>query len=126
MSSAGSESPALSSLSLDSLVAPDTPIQFDIISPVSEEYAGQAKSAGQGGRFVSGNTRRHQHAVTVGHPGRPNRLFDSMFSMSPSLDLLKEGPTRLGNPETRPLRTVKVCVASPSVCVYTHPPTRAL
>ncbi|XP_046882011.1 DCC-interacting protein 13-alpha isoform X1 [Hypomesus transpacificus] len=50
VSSAGSESPALSSLSLDSLVAPDTPIQFDIISPVSEEYAGQAKSAGQGGR----------------------------------------------------------------------------
>ncbi|RXN10201.1 DCC-interacting 13-alpha isoform X2 [Labeo rohita] len=36
--SAGSESPALSSLSLDSLVAPDTPIQFDIISPVSEEH----------------------------------------------------------------------------------------
>uniref|UniRef100_A0A673Z683 Adaptor protein, phosphotyrosine interaction, PH domain and leucine zipper containing 1 n=1 Tax=Salmo trutta TaxID=8032 RepID=A0A673Z683_SALTR len=50
VSSAGSEtaSPALSVLSLDSLVAPDTPIQFDIISPVSEEYAGQAKAAGQG------------------------------------------------------------------------------
>ncbi|XP_048109826.1 DCC-interacting protein 13-alpha isoform X4 [Alosa alosa] len=47
-SSVGSESPALSSLSLDSLVAPDTPIQFDIISPVSEEYSGQAKSATQG------------------------------------------------------------------------------
>uniref|UniRef100_A0A673Z7Q3 Adaptor protein, phosphotyrosine interaction, PH domain and leucine zipper containing 1 n=1 Tax=Salmo trutta TaxID=8032 RepID=A0A673Z7Q3_SALTR len=52
VSSAGSEtaSPALSVLSLDSLVAPDTPIQFDIISPVSEEYAGQAKAAGQGRR----------------------------------------------------------------------------
>ncbi|KAJ8404117.1 hypothetical protein AAFF_G00344670 [Aldrovandia affinis] len=49
-SSVGSESPAMSSLSLDALVAPDTPIQFDIISPVSEEYTGQAKSAGQGGR----------------------------------------------------------------------------
>ncbi|XP_041743235.1 DCC-interacting protein 13-alpha isoform X2 [Coregonus clupeaformis] len=50
VSSAGSEtaSPALSVLSLDTLVAPDTPIQFDIISPVSEEYAGQAKAAGQG------------------------------------------------------------------------------
>lgn len=51
-SSVGSESPALSTLSLDSLVAPDTPIQFDIISPVSEEYSGQAKSAAQG-RFVT-------------------------------------------------------------------------
>uniref|UniRef100_W5K978 Adaptor protein, phosphotyrosine interaction, PH domain and leucine zipper containing 1 n=1 Tax=Astyanax mexicanus TaxID=7994 RepID=W5K978_ASTMX len=49
-SSAGSESPALSSLSLDSLVAPDTPIQFDIISPVSEDYSTQAKSASQGRR----------------------------------------------------------------------------
>uniref|UniRef100_A0A8C7VEV3 DCC-interacting protein 13-alpha n=1 Tax=Oncorhynchus mykiss TaxID=8022 RepID=A0A8C7VEV3_ONCMY len=50
VSSVGSEtaSPALSVLSLDALVAPDTPIQFDIISPVSEEYAGQAKAAGQG------------------------------------------------------------------------------
>ncbi|XP_067286868.1 DCC-interacting protein 13-alpha isoform X2 [Pseudorasbora parva] len=46
--SVGSESPALSSLSLDSLVAPDTPIQFDIISPVTEEHASQAKSGGQG------------------------------------------------------------------------------
>ncbi|KAM9443908.1 DCC-interacting protein 13-alpha isoform 2-T2 [Clarias gariepinus] len=47
-SSAGSDSPALSSLSLDSLVAPDTPIQFDIISPVSEEATPQAKGAAQG------------------------------------------------------------------------------
>lgn len=46
--SSGSESPALSSLSLDSLVAPDTPIQFDIISPVSEEHTSQAKSGAQG------------------------------------------------------------------------------
>ncbi|XP_048879137.1 DCC-interacting protein 13-alpha isoform X1 [Brienomyrus brachyistius] len=52
-SSQGSDSPALSSLSslsLDSLVAPNTPIQFDIISPVSEECSGQAKSSGQPGR----------------------------------------------------------------------------
>lgn len=45
-----SDSTSLSTLSLDSLVAPDTPIQFDIISPVSEEYAGQAKLPGQTGR----------------------------------------------------------------------------
>ncbi|TSM44159.1 DCC-interacting protein 13-alpha [Bagarius yarrelli] len=49
-SSAGSESPALSSLSLDSLVAPDTPIQFDIISPVSEDSMPQSKGAAQGRR----------------------------------------------------------------------------
>ncbi|XP_038871577.1 DCC-interacting protein 13-alpha-like isoform X2 [Salvelinus namaycush] len=50
VSSAGSEtaSPALSVLSLDALVAPNTPIQFDIISPVSEEDAGQAKAVGLG------------------------------------------------------------------------------
>lgn len=48
--SVGSESPALSSLSLDSLVAPDTPIQFDIISPVSEEHTSQTKSSAQGRR----------------------------------------------------------------------------
>uniref|UniRef100_A0A8C9TMN2 Adaptor protein, phosphotyrosine interaction, PH domain and leucine zipper containing 1 n=1 Tax=Scleropages formosus TaxID=113540 RepID=A0A8C9TMN2_SCLFO len=52
-SSQGSDSPALSSLSslsLDSLVASNTPIQFDIISPVSEETGSQAKTTGQGGR----------------------------------------------------------------------------
>ncbi|XP_074813831.1 DCC-interacting protein 13-alpha isoform X2 [Natator depressus] len=48
--SLGSESAALSALSLDSLVAPDTPIQFDIISPVSEDQPGQAKASGQSGR----------------------------------------------------------------------------
>uniref|UniRef100_A0A8C3BLT2 Adaptor protein, phosphotyrosine interacting with PH domain and leucine zipper 1 n=1 Tax=Cairina moschata TaxID=8855 RepID=A0A8C3BLT2_CAIMO len=48
--SVGSESATLSALSLDSLVAPDTPIQFDIISPVSEDLPGQAKSSGQTGR----------------------------------------------------------------------------
>lgn len=50
----GSEpSPALSVLSLDALVAPETPIQFDIISPVSEENSGQNKTAPQSGRYVS-------------------------------------------------------------------------
>uniref|UniRef100_A0A3Q3GQD3 Adaptor protein, phosphotyrosine interaction, PH domain and leucine zipper containing 1 n=1 Tax=Labrus bergylta TaxID=56723 RepID=A0A3Q3GQD3_9LABR len=43
-------SPALSVLSLDALVAPETPIQFDIISPVSEENSGQSKAAAQSGR----------------------------------------------------------------------------
>ncbi|XP_070696429.1 DCC-interacting protein 13-alpha [Pempheris klunzingeri] len=51
ISSVGSEpSPALSVLSLDALVAPDTPIQFDIISPVSDENLGQSKTAAQSGR----------------------------------------------------------------------------
>uniref|UniRef100_A0A3Q3B613 Adaptor protein, phosphotyrosine interaction, PH domain and leucine zipper containing 1 n=1 Tax=Kryptolebias marmoratus TaxID=37003 RepID=A0A3Q3B613_KRYMA len=46
VSSVGSEpSPALSVLSLDALVAPDTPIQFDIISPVCEDSSGQNKTA---------------------------------------------------------------------------------
>ena len=53
ISSVGSEpSPALSVLSLDALVAPDTPIQFDIISPVSEENSGQNKTTAQSGRCV--------------------------------------------------------------------------
>ncbi|XP_012496320.1 PREDICTED: DCC-interacting protein 13-alpha [Propithecus coquereli] len=61
--SLGSESTNLSALSLDSLVAPDTPIQFDIISPVSEDQPGQAKASGQGGRRTNpfgesgGNTK---------------------------------------------------------------------
>ncbi|XP_019734880.1 DCC-interacting protein 13-alpha [Hippocampus comes] len=51
ISSVGSEpSPALSALSLDALVAPETPIQFDIISPVSEENARHGKTAAQAGR----------------------------------------------------------------------------
>lgn len=52
--SLGSESTNLAALSLDSLVAPDTPIQFDIISPVCEDQSGQAKASGQGGRWVIG------------------------------------------------------------------------
>ncbi|XP_068598373.1 DCC-interacting protein 13-alpha [Brachionichthys hirsutus] len=51
ISSVGSEpSPALPVLSLDALVAPDTPVQFDIISPVSEENSGQSKTAAQPSR----------------------------------------------------------------------------
>ncbi|XP_020777735.1 DCC-interacting protein 13-alpha isoform X1 [Boleophthalmus pectinirostris] len=50
ISSVGSEpSPALSVLSLDALVAPDTPIQFDIISPVTEESGGSQRTSAQSG-----------------------------------------------------------------------------
>ncbi|KAK7899412.1 hypothetical protein WMY93_020265 [Mugilogobius chulae] len=50
ISSVGSEpSPALSVLSLDALVAPDTPIQFDIISPVTEESEGPQRTSAQSG-----------------------------------------------------------------------------
>uniref|UniRef100_A0A6I8SQ17 Adaptor protein, phosphotyrosine-interacting with PH domain and leucine zipper 1 n=1 Tax=Xenopus tropicalis TaxID=8364 RepID=A0A6I8SQ17_XENTR len=45
--SIGSDSSALTALSLDSIVAPDTPIQFDIISPVSEDQSGQPRTPGQ-------------------------------------------------------------------------------
>ncbi|KAM8758334.1 DCC-interacting protein 13-alpha isoform 2-T2 [Rhynchonycteris naso] len=48
--SLGSESTNLAALSLDSLVAPNIPIQFDIISPVCEDQPGQVKASGQGGR----------------------------------------------------------------------------
>ncbi|XP_076985042.1 DCC-interacting protein 13-alpha isoform X4 [Tamandua tetradactyla] len=48
--SLGSESTSLAALSLDSLVAPDTPIQFDIISPVCEDQPGQVKASSQGSR----------------------------------------------------------------------------
>ncbi|XP_040215175.1 DCC-interacting protein 13-alpha [Rana temporaria] len=49
-SSVGSDSSVLTALSLDSIVAPDTPIQFDIISPVSEDQSGQPRTPGQSGR----------------------------------------------------------------------------
>ncbi|XP_072438439.1 DCC-interacting protein 13-alpha isoform X2 [Chiloscyllium punctatum] len=49
-SSVGSESASLSAASLDSIVAPDTPIQFDIISSVSEDLSNQAKISGPGTR----------------------------------------------------------------------------
>ncbi|XP_041047005.1 DCC-interacting protein 13-alpha isoform X1 [Carcharodon carcharias] len=49
-SSLGSESAALSAVSLDSIVAPDTPIQFDIISSVSDDLPNQATTSGQGTR----------------------------------------------------------------------------
>uniref|UniRef100_A0A3B4EQ89 DCC-interacting protein 13-alpha n=1 Tax=Pygocentrus nattereri TaxID=42514 RepID=A0A3B4EQ89_PYGNA len=77
-SSAGSESPALSSLSLDSLVAPDTPIQFDIISPVSEEYATQAKSASQGRRTNPFGESGESHSESILHQLFIVRFLGSM------------------------------------------------
>ncbi|XP_064882601.1 DCC-interacting protein 13-alpha-like isoform X1 [Oncorhynchus nerka] len=80
VSSAGSEtaSPALSVLSLDALVAPNTPIQFDIISPVSEEDAGQAKAAGLGRRTnpfgESGGTPAEESEGSILH-----QLFFARF-----------------------------------------------
>ncbi|XP_038863079.1 DCC-interacting protein 13-alpha-like isoform X1 [Salvelinus namaycush] len=84
VSSAGSEtaSPALSVLSLDALVAPDTPIQFDIISPVSDEYAGQAKAAGQGRRTnpfgESGDTPPEESEDSILHQLFIVRFLGSM------------------------------------------------
>ncbi|XP_029502643.1 DCC-interacting protein 13-alpha-like isoform X1 [Oncorhynchus nerka] len=75
-------SPALSLLSLDALVAPDTPIQFDIISPVSEEYAGQAKAAGQGRRTnpfgESGDTPPEESEDSILHQLFIVRFLGSM------------------------------------------------
>lgn len=66
--SLGSESTSLAALSLDSLVAPDTPIQFDIISPVCEDQSGQAKAPGQGGRWVM---------ASQGHYTIISKVYDS-------------------------------------------------
>ncbi|XP_012886172.1 PREDICTED: DCC-interacting protein 13-alpha [Dipodomys ordii] len=68
--SIGSESMNLAALSIDSLVAPDTPIQFDIISPVCEDQPGQAKASGQGGKRTNpfgesgGNTKSETEGIT--------------------------------------------------------------
>uniref|UniRef100_A0A8C8MGM9 DCC-interacting protein 13-alpha n=1 Tax=Oncorhynchus tshawytscha TaxID=74940 RepID=A0A8C8MGM9_ONCTS len=74
VSSAGSEtaSPALSVLSLDALVAPNTPIQFDIISPVSEEDAGQAKAAGLG-------RRTNPFGESGGTPAEESSILHQLF-----------------------------------------------
>ncbi|KAJ8259892.1 hypothetical protein GJAV_G00174630 [Gymnothorax javanicus] len=95
-SSAGSESPALSSLSLDALVAPDTPIQFDIISPVSEEYASQAKNAGQGSRRTnpfgeSGETPSEDSEDSILHQLYIVRFLGSMeVRVTESADVIYE------------------------------------
>uniref|UniRef100_A0A4W5Q7S5 Adaptor protein, phosphotyrosine interaction, PH domain and leucine zipper containing 1 n=1 Tax=Hucho hucho TaxID=62062 RepID=A0A4W5Q7S5_9TELE len=97
VSSAGSEaaSPALSVLSLDALVVPDTPIQFDIISPVSEEYAGQAKAAGQGRRTnpfgESGDTPPEESEDSILHQLFIVRFLGSMeVKTADSSDIIYE------------------------------------
>uniref|UniRef100_A0A8C8J1U8 DCC-interacting protein 13-alpha n=1 Tax=Oncorhynchus tshawytscha TaxID=74940 RepID=A0A8C8J1U8_ONCTS len=68
----GTASPALSVLSLDALVAPNTPIQFDIISPVSEEDAGQAKAAGLG-------RRTNPFGESGGTPAEESSILHQLF-----------------------------------------------
>ncbi|KAH0630135.1 hypothetical protein JD844_012803 [Phrynosoma platyrhinos] len=84
--SLGSDSASLSALSLDSLVAPDTPIQFDIISPVSEDQPGQAKTSGQTGRRTnpfgeSGGTKSETEVLYATHQEN-KRLFGFVLQTS--------------------------------------------
>uniref|UniRef100_A0A672T0P5 BAR domain-containing protein n=1 Tax=Sinocyclocheilus grahami TaxID=75366 RepID=A0A672T0P5_SINGR len=93
--SAGSESPALSSLSLESLVAPDTPIQFDIISPVSEEHPSQAKSGAQGRRTnpfgESGGSKSEESEDSILHQLFIVRFLGSMeVKATESADVIYE------------------------------------
>uniref|UniRef100_A0A673H0H5 DCC-interacting protein 13-alpha-like n=1 Tax=Sinocyclocheilus rhinocerous TaxID=307959 RepID=A0A673H0H5_9TELE len=93
--SAGSESPALSSLSLDSLVAPDTPIQFDIISPVSEEHTSQTKSGAQGRRTnpfgESGGSKSEESEDSILHQLFIVRFLGSMeVKATESADVIYE------------------------------------
>uniref|UniRef100_A0A8C8EJV0 DCC-interacting protein 13-alpha n=1 Tax=Oncorhynchus tshawytscha TaxID=74940 RepID=A0A8C8EJV0_ONCTS len=132
VSSVGSEtaSPALSVLSLDALVAPDTPIQFDIISPVSEEYAGQAKAAGQGRRtnpFGSLFIVRFLGSMEVKNADSSDVIYETMrqilaaraihniFRMTESHLLVTCDCLKLIDPQTQvtrlrfPLSSVVVC-----------------
>ncbi|XP_063072179.1 DCC-interacting protein 13-alpha isoform X2 [Engraulis encrasicolus] len=89
------ESSALSSLSLDSLVAPDMPIQFDIISPVSEEHPGMAKSSTQGRRTnpfgESGNSETEDGEDSILHQLFIVRFLGSMeVKATENTDLIYE------------------------------------
>ncbi|XP_069795733.1 DCC-interacting protein 13-alpha isoform X1 [Narcine bancroftii] len=82
-SSHGSESPALSAMSLGSIVAPDTPIQFDIISPVSEELTNLAKTSGQCARRTnpfgeSGESKSQESEDSILHQLFIVRFLGSM------------------------------------------------
>ncbi|XP_039971712.1 DCC-interacting protein 13-alpha isoform X2 [Xiphias gladius] len=97
ISSVGSEpSPALSVLSLDALVAPETPIQFDIISPVSEENLGQSKTAAQSGRRSnpfgeSGDTTSEDSEDSILHQLFIVRFLGSMeVRTAESADVISE------------------------------------
>ncbi|KAF3856758.1 hypothetical protein F7725_017481 [Dissostichus mawsoni] len=96
-SSVGSElSPALSVLSLDALVAPETPIQFDIISPVTEENSGQSKTAAQSGRRSnpfgeSGDSTSEDSEDSILHQLFIVRFLGSMEVKTPeSVDIISE------------------------------------
>uniref|UniRef100_A0A667XNN3 Adaptor protein, phosphotyrosine interaction, PH domain and leucine zipper containing 1 n=1 Tax=Myripristis murdjan TaxID=586833 RepID=A0A667XNN3_9TELE len=96
VSSASSEpSPALSALSLDALVAPETPIQFDIISPVSEENTGQSKTTHAGRRSnpfgESGDTASEDSEDSILHQLFIVRFLGSMEVRSAeSADVISE------------------------------------
>uniref|UniRef100_A0A669EDK6 DCC-interacting protein 13-alpha n=1 Tax=Oreochromis niloticus TaxID=8128 RepID=A0A669EDK6_ORENI len=96
ISSVGSEpSPALSVLSLDALVAPETPIQFDIISPVSEENSGQNKTAPQSGRSnpfgESGESTAEDSEDSILHQLFIVRFLGSMeVKTAESVDVISE------------------------------------
>uniref|UniRef100_A0A672ZE69 DCC-interacting protein 13-alpha n=1 Tax=Sphaeramia orbicularis TaxID=375764 RepID=A0A672ZE69_9TELE len=96
ISSVGSEpSPALSVLSLDALVAPETPIQFDIISPVSEENLGQSKTAAQSGRSnpfgESGDSTSDDSEDSILHQLFIVRFLGSMeVKTADSVDVISE------------------------------------
>uniref|UniRef100_A0A4W6FV59 Adaptor protein, phosphotyrosine interaction, PH domain and leucine zipper containing 1 n=1 Tax=Lates calcarifer TaxID=8187 RepID=A0A4W6FV59_LATCA len=93
ISSVGSEpSPALSVLSLDALVAPDTPIQFDIISPVSEENSGQSKTAQRSNPFgESGDNTSEDSEDSILHQLFIVRFLGSMeVRTAESADVISE------------------------------------
>uniref|UniRef100_A0A8C6WNX1 HESX homeobox 1 n=1 Tax=Neogobius melanostomus TaxID=47308 RepID=A0A8C6WNX1_9GOBI len=96
ISSVGSEpSPALSMLSLDALVAPETPIQFDIISPVMEESEGPQKTSAQtGGRrsnpFGESADGAEDSEDSILHQLFIVRFLGSMEVKTDSVDVISE------------------------------------
>uniref|UniRef100_A0A674JAT0 DCC-interacting protein 13-alpha n=1 Tax=Terrapene triunguis TaxID=2587831 RepID=A0A674JAT0_9SAUR len=142
--SLGSESAALSALSLDSLVAPDTPIQFDIISPVSEDQPGQAKASGQSGRNKSKeNSILHQlfivrflGSMEVKSDESPDVVYETMrqilaaraihniFRMTESHLLVSCDCLKLIDPQTQ---VTRLRFPLPSVVLYaTHQENKRL
>uniref|UniRef100_A0A8C0JG31 DCC-interacting protein 13-alpha n=1 Tax=Chelonoidis abingdonii TaxID=106734 RepID=A0A8C0JG31_CHEAB len=142
--SLGSESAALSALSLDSLVAPDTPIQFDIISPVSEDQPGQAKASGQLGRNKSKeNSILHQlfivrflGSMEVKSDESPDVVYETMrqilaaraihniFRMTESHLLVSCDCLKLIDPQTQ---VTRLRFPLPSVVLYaTHQENKRL
>ncbi|XP_072296069.1 DCC-interacting protein 13-alpha [Eucyclogobius newberryi] len=98
ISSVGSEpSSALSVLSLDALVAPDTPIQFDIISPVTEEGGGPQRTSAQSGTGrrsnpfgESGDEASEDSEDSILHQLFIVRFLGSMEVRTDSADVISE------------------------------------